>query len=200
MSTPILSGIDIGAPRLQGQSTQSNETIEITGAGADIWGVRDECHFAHMEANGDFEFSVQVESIEMADLYSKAGLMWRTSLEAGAQHVMLVAFGNNDLRNKNNGGIEYQSRVGKDTECSAIYPSQPLPVTPDFPVHFPRVWLKLARKGNVFTAMFSENGVHWKVYCTHRLSLPAVGYLGIAATSHNEAKVIKTRFSMLRMS
>ena len=113
---------------------------------------------------------------------------------------MLVAFGNNDLRNKNNGGIEYQSRVGKDTECSAIYPSQPLPVTPDFPVHFPRVWLKLARKGNVFTAMFSENGVHWKVYCTHRLSLPAVGYLGIAATSHNEAKVIKTRFSMLRMS
>ena len=200
MSTPILSGIDIGAPRIHGQSTQSNETIEITSAGADIWGVRDECYFAHIEAKGDFEISVQVESIEMADLYSKAGLMWRTSLEAGAQHVMLLAFGNNDPRNKNNGGIEYQSRVGKDTECSAIYPPQPLPPKPDFPVHFPRVWLKLARTENMFTAMVSEDGVHWKTYCEHRLILPAGGYLGVAATSHNEAKVIKTRFSKLRMS
>jgi hypothetical protein len=126
--------------------------------------------------------------------------MWRTSLDAGAQHVMLLAFGNNDPRNKNNGGIEYQSRVGKDTECSAIYPPQPLPPKPDFPVHFPRVFLKLTRTGNMFTAMFSEDGVHWKTYCEHRLILPAGGYLGIAATSHNEAKVIKTRFSKLRMS
>ena len=136
----------------------------------------------------------------MADLYSKAGIMWRTSFEPGAQHVMLLAFGNNDPRNKNNGGVEYQSRVSKDKECSAIYPPQPLPTTPEFPVQFPRVWLKLTRKGDMFTGMFSDDGTNWKTYCEQHLGLPAGGYLGIAATSHNAAKAIKSRFSKLRMS
>ena len=200
MSIPILNGIDIGDPRIPGRSTQSHEAIEITSAGADIWGLRDECHFAHTEIKGDFEFSVRVDAIEMADLYSKAGIMWRTSFEPGAQHVMLLAFGNNDPRNKNNGGVEYQSRVSKDKECSAIYPPQPLPTTPEFPVQFPRVWLKLTRKGDMFTGMFSDDGTNWKTYCEHHLGLPASGYLGIAATSHNAAKAIKSRFSKLRMS
>jgi regulation of enolase protein 1 (concanavalin A-like superfamily) len=67
-------------------------------------------------------------------------------------------------------------------------------------VHFPRVWLKLIRKGDLFTGLFSEDGVHWKPYCEHRQALEANSYLGLAATSHNEAQAIKSKFSHLRIS
>ena len=200
MSTPTLRGIDLGTPRIGGQFFQSGASVEILSGGADIWGVRDECHFAHSYVQGNFEIIVQIDNIEMADLYSKAGIMCRASLDAGSEHVMLLAFGNNDPRNKNNGGIEFQSRVKRDAECSAIYPPQPLPPKPDFPVHFPRVWLKLIRKGDLFTGLFSEDGVHWKTYCEHRQALKAKSYLGLAATSHNEAQAIKSMFSNLRIS
>jgi isoquinoline 1-oxidoreductase beta subunit len=200
MSTPILRSNDIGAPRLTGRTKQTDSSVEIVSGGADIWGTRDECHFANLAVQGDFELSVQVNAIGMADLYSKAGIMWRASLDAEAAHVMLLAFGNNDPRNKNNGGIEFQSRLSKGVECSAIYPPQPLPSQPDFPVHFPKVWLKLIRKGDTFTGLFSRDGLQWKPYCEHRQAVPASGYLGLAATSHNEAQTITSRFSNLRVS
>jgi isoquinoline 1-oxidoreductase beta subunit len=200
MHAPILHGIDIGSPRLAGLATQTDSTIEMVSGGADIWGRRDECHFANLAVQGDFEFSVQVNAISMADLYSKAGIMWRASLDAESIHVMLLSFGNNDPRNKNNGGIEFQSRLALGSECSAIYPPQPLPSQPDFPVHFPQVWLKLIRKGDTFTSLFSQNGVSWKSYCEHRQAVPVGGYLGLAATSHYEAQTITTRFSNLRVS
>jgi isoquinoline 1-oxidoreductase beta subunit len=200
MRTPTLRGADIGAPLLAGQATQTDSSVEVVSGGADIWNTRDECHFASLAVDGDFEFSAQVNAIGMADLYSKAGIMWRASMDAEAAHVMLLAFGNNDPRNKNNGGIEFQSRLSKGVECSAIYPPQPLPSQPDFPVQFPKVWLKLVRKGDTFTSFFSQDGTQWKPYCEHRQVVPASGFLGLAATSHNEKQTITSRFSNLRIA
>ena len=200
MKNLTLLGLDIGSPRLSGKTLQKDNSIELTAAGVDIWGVRDECQFAHIQASGDFEVSVKVESLEMADLYSKAGIMFRSTLDEGSEHVMLLAFGNNDPRNKNNGGLEFQSRITRGGTCSGIYPPQPLPQAPDFPVNFPNVWLKLVRKGDLFTCHSSRDGVQWKQYCQHHQSISKVGLLGLAATSHNEAQAIKSTFSHLQIA
>ena len=159
--------------------------------------MRDEGHFAHLRVSGDFEISARVDSLEMADLYTKAGIMFRSSLDDGSPHVMVFAFGNNEPRNKNNGGLEFQFRKDEGGECAAIYPSQPLPAEPDFPVAFPHVWLKLLRRGDTFTGLFSRDGTTWKTYSAHSQNLPQTGWLGLAVTAHNDAQRVSASFSHL---
>jgi isoquinoline 1-oxidoreductase beta subunit len=197
MKASTLQGADIGSPRLRGETRQTSTAVSMLAGGIDIWGARDEGHFAHLPVSGDFEISARVDSLEMADLYTKAGIMFRSSLDEGSPHVMLFAFGNNEPRNKNNGGLEFQFRKEAGGLCAAIYPPQPLPAAPDFPADFPKVWLKLVRRGDVFNGLFSRDGTNWKTYCTHSQNLPRSGFLGLAVTAHNEAQRVAASFSQL---
>jgi hypothetical protein len=200
MQNPSLSGQDIGSPRLAGKCTPSATGLVIEAGGADIWGTRDECHFANTPVVGDCELSVRINTLAMADVYTKAGVMLRASLEAGAPHVMILAFGDNQARNKNNGGLEFQSRREANGPCAGIYPPQPLPAQPDFPVNFPNVWLKLIRTGDTFTSQSSTDGVHWQTFSVHRQQMAATAYLGLAVTSHNPQQVVRAVFSEISLS
>ena len=200
MKASTLQGTDIGSPRLRGETRQTSTVIQLLAGGVDIWGARDEFHFVHMPVSEDFEMSVRLDSLEMADLYTKAGVMFRSSLADDSPHVMLFAFGNNEPRNKNNGGLEFQYRKDEGALCAAIYPPQPLPSQPDFPVAFPDVWLKLVRKGGTFTGMSSRDGTQWTTFCTHSQPMPSAGFLGLAVTSHNEAQRVAASFSHLRLA
>ncbi len=197
MSQLPLSGVDVGSPRLAGATKLTAAGVDIVAGGVDIWGGRDEFHFAHALVSGDFELSVRLDSLTMADVYTKAGLMLRASLEAGAPHAYLLAFGDNQPRNNNNGGLEFQSRVAADGPCTGIYPPQPLPPQPDFPVNFPRVWLKLTRAGDTITGLSSRDGGSWRTFSVHRQRLPRAAYLGLAVTSHNASQTVRAVFTHL---
>ncbi len=194
MNTLSLAGSDVGSPRLRGTTQQSATDVEIVAGGEDIWGTRDEFHYAHALVSGDFELSVRVVSLTMADLYTKAGLMLRASLEAGAEHALLLAFGDNQPRNQNNGGLEFQSRVAANGPCTGIYPPQPLPPQPDFPVRFPNVWLKLTRHGDTITGLSSEDGQSWRTFSVHEQRLPREAHVGLAVTSHNANQTVRAVF------
>jgi hypothetical protein len=196
-NTPFLTGIDVGSPRISGQIVQSGSDVEMVAGGADIWGARDEFHFAYVLAAGNFELSACLVSLTMADVYTKAGLMLRSSLAPGAELAYLLAFGDNQPRNNNNGGLEFQYRQNADGPSTGIYPPQPLPAQPDFPVLFPNVWLKLIREGDTITAQSSRDGEHWKTYCAHRQLLPPAGYLGLAVTSHDAGRSVQAVFRRL---
>ena len=200
MNTLSLTGIDVGSPRLPGKTSHSTHGMEIAAGGEDIWGTRDEFHFAHAKVSGNFEVSVRIESLGMADVYTKAGLMLRASLEAGAEHAMMLAFTDNQPRNHNNGGLEFQSRIAPNGPCTGIYPPQPLPSQPDFPVNYPHVWLKLIRDGDTITGRNSREGERWKTYCVHQQRLPPAAYLGLAVTSHNVNLAVKGMFRHLNFS
>jgi len=197
MNAISLNGIDVGSPRLHGRTTRSIQGMEIVAGGEDVWGTRDEFHFAHALVSGNCELSVRIVSLTMADVYTKAGLMLRSSLEAGAEHAFLLAFGDNQPRNKNNGGLEFQYRETVNGPCTGSYPPQPLPVQPDFPVSFPDVWLKLTRDGDTITGLSSQDGQRWKTFCVHQQRLPPAAYLGLAVTSHNVDQSVKGVFSHL---
>jgi hypothetical protein len=200
MNPPTLIGTDIGSPRLAGETKQLANGLEITAGGEDIWGTRDEFHFAYTRVTGDFTLSARVVSLAMADVYTKAGLMLRTSLEAGAEHAFLLVFGDNQARNKNNGGLEFQSRLKPNGNCVGIYPPQPLPRQPDFPVNFPDVWLKLSRNGDKITGENSRDGERWKTFSVHRQSFPQSVYVGLAVTSHHAAQTVRGVFSHLSLN
>ena len=192
-----LSGVDIGAPKLPGSTEQTGPDLILVAGGSDIWDRRDEFHFAQTRVSGDFTLSLRVLSLQMADLYTKVGIMLRASLDAGAAHVMLLTFGDNQPRNKNNGGLEFQFRATDNGPCAGLYPPQPLPDVPQFPADLPDHWLKLSRSGDVFTGAYSADGKAWVTFCTHRQRLPETALLGLAVTSHNVEKSVTARFSDL---
>jgi hypothetical protein len=194
------TGVDVGNPSLVGVTQQSPTGVEIIAGGEDIWGTHDQFHFAYTQVSGDFELSARIDSLPMADLYTKAGLMLRTALDSGAEHALLLAFGSNQPRNKNNGGLEFQSRTVANGACTGIYPPQPLPAQPDFPANFPNVWLKLSRAGDTLTGQYSQDGAEWKAFCVHQQHFPQQAYLGLAVTAHHATQTVKVVFSSLRFN
>jgi regulation of enolase protein 1 (concanavalin A-like superfamily) len=197
MTNLTLNNSDIGNPTKTGTTAINNDVIEITASGADIWGASDQFHFAYRAVEGDFQVSVQLEAFSKADLYSKAGIMVRETLDWGSKHAFMVAFADNNLRNHNNGGIEFQYRKETDGECLAIYPADDSAVPPVYPVDYPHVWMKLTRIGDHFDASFSQDGSAWKPYCSHELKLASALLVGLGVTSHNPGETVTAKFSGL---
>lgn len=187
IATKKFKSTDIGNPELAGATVTGNDKIEITAGGADVWGVRDEFHFAYFEQTGDFDLVTQIESLTEANLYTKAGIMAREDLSDNSRHIFFQVFPNNNARNKNNGGYEFQYRKDKDGEMKAIYPAR-FDGVPEFPVNFPNTWIRLKRAGNIFTGYYSADGRTWKIYTEFTMEIAQKLYLGMAVTSHNTNK------------
>jgi len=184
---------DIGNPALAGTVKISDDGFDITAGGADIWGTKDEFTFVYVENSGDFDLVSRIESLTASNLYTKAGLMAREDLSANCRHIYFQVFPNNNPRNKNNGGCEYQYRQERGGEMKAIYPKSS-EGTPEFPVSFPDTWIRLKRVNNDFTGFYSTDGKNWKVYTIYTLDLPYKIYLGLAVTSHNTAGTSTAKF------
>jgi hypothetical protein len=184
---------DIGNPAIAGTVKISGEGFDITAGGADIWGTKDEFNFVYVERTGDFDIVTRIESLSAPHLYTKAGLMAREDLTAGSRHIYFQVFPNNNPRNKNNGGYEFQYRQLKEGEMKAIYPKSS-EGKPEFPVSYPNTWVRLQRVKNDFTGYFSTDGRSWKVYTTYSLELPAKVFLGLAVTSHNKSEATSAKF------
>lgn len=175
---------DIGNPALAGSTILTEDGISLTAGGADVWGTKDEFGFSYFEQTGDFDLVARIESLTAPHLYTKAGLMAREQLSGNSRHIFFQVFPNNNPRNKNNGGYEFQYRKEQAGEMKAIYPAK-FDGTPEFPVNYPNTWIRLKRAGNEFTGYYSADGKTWKVFTTFSMELSKKVYLGLAATSHN---------------
>ena len=185
---------DIGNPDISGSSQVQENSISITAGGADVWGVQDEFRFAYTEQTGDFDLIAQIESLTAPHLYTKAGLMAREDLSGNSRHIFFQVFPNNNPRNKNNGGYEFQFRKEKAGEMKAIYPAKS-DGTPEFPVNYPNTWIRLKRVGSDFTGFYSTDGKNWKPYTTFTMEISKKIYLGVAVTSHNSKAAATATFS-----
>jgi len=184
---------DIGNPAIAGTVNASENGFDITAGGVDIWGVKDEFNFVYIERTGDFDLISRIESLSAPHLYTKAGLMAREDLTAGCRHIYFQVFPNNNPRNKNNGGYEFQYRPEKGGEMKAIYPKSS-EGAPEFPVAYPNTWFRLQRVKNDFTGYYGNDGKNWKVYTTFSLELPEKIYLGMAVTSHKANDIASAKF------
>jgi hypothetical protein len=184
---------DIGSPSIPGVVNIQKNGIDMTGGGVDVWGTKDEFNYVYIQRTGDFDLTTRVESFNGAHLYSKAGIMARESLTANCRHIYFQVFSDNNARNNNNGGYEFQYRETKGGEMKAIYPKSAAG-TPEFPVAYPNTWIRLQRIKNEFTGFYSTDGSTWKPYTTFTLGLPEKIYLGFAVTSHNPGHNASAKF------
>ena len=170
------SARDIGGVGASGSSTGSGGSFTMRAAGADIWGTADGFQFAYRTMSGDGEVVTHVRSVDYIHAWSKAGVMMRESLSAGAKHAfMVVSAGKGDAfqRRPYTGGESTSSPAGGG----------------------PGYYVKVTRTGNNFDAYQSADGSSWSWVGSEYIDMPGTIYVGLAATSHYYGALTTATFS-----
>ena len=173
---------DIGSPVLGGSASSSSGRFTIDAAGEDIWGTRDQFHFVYQTVAGDFDLRARVESLTQAHWWSKAGVMVRSSLSAGAVHGFAMVSGES--------GTGFQRRLaanGTSLHTAGLFESAP---------H----WVRLTRTGGSLSAYTSIDGVTWSLVDTQALTLAETVYVGMAVTSHEPTMRASATFSSVTLT
>jgi VCBS repeat protein/K319-like protein len=178
------AGSDIGAVAAAGSDSFDGTRYTVTGSGADIWGTADEFHYVWTQASGDFQITTLVESVQNINVWTKAGLMIRENLNAGARHASLFA------------------TPGKGFAFQARRVENGISVHRDWPVtHAAPIWLMLTRRGDFITAFYRQRvTAAWNVIDEYTLTgLPPTVHVGLAVTSHQDGTKATATFSNLRL-
>ncbi|MGB2862292.1 MAG: PA14 domain-containing protein [Sedimentisphaerales bacterium] len=157
-------------------------TYTMTASGADIWLVNgveaDEFHFAYKMLTGAGSMVARVDSVENTNVWAKAGVMIRETLDPDSAHAMMVVTPGS--------GVSFQRRPGTgQTSLDTTTASITAPY-----------WVKLERSiSGTFTASHSVNGSTWTMQGTETISMGANVYIGLALTSHDAALTCQAVFS-----
>jgi len=191
-TAPITSGfndIDIGNSTPAGTSSYANGKWTVVGAGSEIWGTNDSCHFAYKALTGDGAIIAKVESVQNTSLSAKAGVMMRTSLAQGAPRAWMAV--TNRVQAEQNmqnlavyGGNNYGNKVLPIASATASY------------------WVKLERIGNMITGYISPDGTNWAATDVGRIDgpLPDTIYAGLVVASVANGTLNTSTFSNVQIT
>jgi hypothetical protein len=156
----------------------------MSGSGADIWNNSDAFHFACKQLSGAGSIIAKVESVDQTDVWAKAGVMIRETLNANSKHAMMIitpAMGVSFQRRTSTGGASYET-----TRAGITAPK----------------WVKIERTSigrgtasNIFKAYYSGDGNSWTELGTVNISMSDTVYIGLAVTSHNSGAMCEAVFS-----
>jgi hypothetical protein len=173
---------DIGSVGLAGGSAISGGSFTLLGSGADVWGTADAFHFLYQTNAGDGVMIVRVSNQVAADAWSKAGIMIREMVVAGARNVFLAVTPNQ--------GVSFQNRLVANGSTYSTKLAGP--VAP--------YWLRLTRSGATFTAECSANGASWVTVGSSNVTGFATSALwGFAVTAHNNARATAAVFDQVTL-
>jgi len=163
-------------------------TYTMTGSGTDIWDIgpgageyHDEFHFAYKMLTGQGSIVVKVESVQETNVWAKAGVMIRETLEGGSKHAFACVTPAN--------GVAFQSRPDPGAASDNLNVG-------GFTTPY---WVKLTRDiaGN-FLAYHSANGTSWQLIEEgggRNIPMTSNVYIGLALTSHDAALTCEAVFS-----
>jgi len=158
-------------------------TYTMTASGTDIWDTSDEFHFAFKELAGPGSIIAKVESVEKTNVWAKAGVMIRNTLEPVSKHAMMVVTPSQ--------GVSFQRRIStasssdENTEADITAP----------------LWVKIERdfSGN-FTGFYSSDGISWTRIGTELINMNLTTYVGLVVTAHNPNEVCEAVFSNVKFT
>lgn len=181
--------VDVGFPQPPGSSYSCHEgDIDMIAGGNDIWGTSDQFHFVYQYWQGDFDMKVKVQRLDVAQSWSKAGLMARETLD------------------DNSATIEtYTSPI--DWPGAAILQAARRAITGDIttewgsnpPSSLPNQWLRLRRQGDLFTTHHGTDGVNWIQFGQAMQPMFDGLFIGMAATSHNTSQSTVAEFRNFKL-
>jgi regulation of enolase protein 1 (concanavalin A-like superfamily) len=167
---------DVGSVGVAGSATLAGTTFTVNGAGADIWGSADQFHYVYQPVSGDVTVVAHVATIQRVHDWTKAGVMIRESLTAGSKHAMMVVSAAK--------GLAFQRRP--TTGGTTLHSAGALVGAP--------YWVKLTRRGDVFTAFASSDGTTWVTIGSETIPMAVPVYVGLPVTSHSTANAATVTF------
>ena len=177
---------DVGPVGEPGITTFDGTTFSVSGSGRDIWSTVDEFHYAFTFASGDFDVIARVGAVQDVNQWTKAGLMIRESLGAGARHASVFVTPTTVK------GIAFQRRPTTDGgSLSTPGPSMTAPV-----------WLRLSRAGNAVSAYWRSGATGaWMLIGTQMFADLNDGLqVGLAVSSHVHGTLARAAFDHVDVS
>jgi hypothetical protein len=176
------SSQDIGAGTAAGSFSFDGNVYTITADGNDIWGTADAFRYAYKQVSGDFQMTVRVTGLDPVDVWSKAGVMIRQSLEPGSANAMIATSGTSG------GGASFQWRPTQGASSS----SQRL-LESAYAVTEPAC-IRLVRQGSTISGYVFVDG-RWQLEGqTTAVVLTGPVYIGLAVTSHVDGTLTTATF------
>jgi len=153
-------------------------TYTMTASGTDIWDNSDEFHFAFTQLMGPGSIIAKVESVEKTNVWAKAGVMIRDTLEPDSKHAMMVVTPSQ--------GVSFQRRISTASGSAD---------TTEADITAP-LWVKIERdfSGN-FRGFYSSDGISWTRIGTDLINMNLSAYAGLVVTAHNPNEVCEAVFS-----
>jgi WD40 repeat protein len=163
--------------------------ITIRGSGRDLWNRDDQFYFMSRPVTGDFRITVRALTRPSAtDVWAKAGLMLRESLEPGARDAFLITSPAN--------GLAWQWRGATDDYTAHQE------VLPDRALKLP-ITLRLTRRGDTVAGFYSwDDGNSFRPAAppyAFEQPLPETLYAGLAITAHNASRISEAKFAALQI-
>ncbi|MEJ2702985.1 MAG: discoidin domain-containing protein [Sedimentisphaerales bacterium] len=167
-------------------------TYTMIAGGTDIWNQADEFHFAFKQLSGTGSIVAKVESVELADVWTKAGVMIRETLEPGSKFAAVYITPTN-LDGTPTEGCRFQARTDTDgsaTSDTAVVTAEQTTITAPY-------WIKLERDvAGSFRAYYASDGVNWRAMIWRPgISMGSTVYIGLALCSHNADLTAEAKFS-----
>jgi Tol biopolymer transport system component len=174
---------DVGAPKLAGSAVYDAAAQEYTlsAGGVNMWGRRDEFHFAWKLMTGDFILQARLELLgKGVDPHRKAGWMIRTSLDDDSPYADVAVHGDGLT------SLQYRRAKGAVTEqiVSAVKSADVI---------------QLERRGTAYTLRTARFGDPYSVFQLTDLDLGDHVYVGLFVCSHNPDVVEKAVFKNVRI-
>jgi hypothetical protein len=172
---------DIGNPPLASVVTLLSNGVSVTAAGSDVGGSQDQFSFNFQLRTGNFDLSVCMTGPSPSDVWAKAGLMARETLDAGSRFAASLA-----TPAMNGDFFEWRNPASSASSSSG-----------NFPANYPNTWLRLKRAGSVFTGFASYDGQTWAQLGSATIAMPSQIYLGFAVDSHSASQLTTAQFGPL---
>ena len=173
---------DVGAAGAAGSATHGNGVFRLKGSGADIWATTDEFHYVYRvlngAASGPTDMTTRVDSVQHVNAWTKAGLMFRSTLEPNSPHASIFVTPGK--------GVAFQRRTS--TGGISLSTSAPLITAP--------VWLRLTVSSGQVRGFYRKNATDaWTELGVQTFSGWVSGYGGLAVTSHADGTLADAAFS-----
>jgi TolB protein len=174
---------DVGSPRLAGSATWNAASQEyvLTAAGVNMWGPRDEFHFAWRKLKGDFILQARVELLGAGvDHHRKLGWIARKTLDDDSPYVDGAVHGDGLT------SMQFRRAKGAATE-EVVSEVKGADV------------VQLARKGGMYTLSVARFGDLFTTSEVKDVNLGDEVYVGLFLCSHNPDVVERAVFRDVRI-
>jgi hypothetical protein len=162
-------------------------TYTMTASGTDITGTADEFHYAYKKLTGAGSIIAKVLSVSNTDVWAKAGVMIRETLDPDSKHALACVTPGN--------GVAFEGRA--DTAGASFSQNRTQLTAPQ------RIKLERNAAGT-FTVTRSDDGVTWIPLNNAPAQMilmdaPTI-YIGLAVTAHNANATCAAQFSNVTMT